>query len=800
MSDDDIPVEDADFEPQLTSNDPNERKLARRLRMERRCTMVRRVSEGLTLDESEEKTAVQQQLLKSTELLEQFVREADEYITNVRIANDSREVDRREIEGTIKEKVFKELEDEATSAQQKFDEIAAKWSVIKKYNDPLHINEDIANQKEKCDLLIKQKDAIIAMLKDELKKSENKYCMDQYKQNEDINVLSQRIEKQIGLIRKAYQKEFELIEDVVTSERQNLIDGNNKKWEELFKKQKEREIDNMNKKFQQMDQYKTTMKNLRQDFQEKFRSTKISMEKDIEELQTELERVKAVALINSEKLDYNYQILKKREDENLIIKSQQKRRLNKLHDVINNLKKKIDDYETTAKTNIKKLKDNIKQLQKNILDIEAKADHFAKVNDEKFNKVWNLNKTSCDELLHKILSTDMILHEQHMGINWISPPINILSKDMLPSYKSALSILNSNTVKVDEINAELDREKVHHTTEELDTVENYRKLLKHILKHVSDKSGFLTEKRLKEILKPYEDEDQCLVRLDQISQSLKINNPLYIDILLNYFLPYTYCPVCSGFENISSSGSRFTSTISTIMPIYNRISQTDVTHLVELDEAMLAIQQPEETINDIIMEIVSSEMVLDNKEELSHDAIENCEEIVTDIYMAELKEKKSIRRKLTCVVTERTVCQYNHPLFLSSVYVLSALKDFVKNYFDEKEKFPTTRERLSKKRLTVSRLLADNDIVQFWDCYKTAYDENRVRIWDALLQGLKNYHEILRDRKALCEEVVALRQQNQDLKKLLANYGDHNVLMNAPCSLDQNDFVFKHKQINKRRI
>jgi dynein regulatory complex protein 1 len=46
-------------------------------------------------------------------------------------------------------------------------------------------------------------------------------------------------------------------------------------------------------------------------------------------LQQELELVKMQCLMNSEKLIYNYQVLKKREEENLIVQAQQKRSINR---------------------------------------------------------------------------------------------------------------------------------------------------------------------------------------------------------------------------------------------------------------------------------------------------------------------------------------------------------------------------------------------------------------------------------------------------------------------------------------
>lgn len=46
-------------------------------------------------------------------------------------------------------------------------------------------------------------------------------------------------------------------------------------------------------------------------------------------LQQQLEQVKAICLLNKEKMEYNYQVLKKRDEESLLIRSQQKRRINK---------------------------------------------------------------------------------------------------------------------------------------------------------------------------------------------------------------------------------------------------------------------------------------------------------------------------------------------------------------------------------------------------------------------------------------------------------------------------------------
>lgn len=50
------------------------------------------------------------------------------------------------------------------------------------------------------------------------------------------------------------------------------------------------------------------MKHVILNHQEQYRTTKIQLENDIKLLQQEYETVKATCLMNSEKLDYNYQV------------------------------------------------------------------------------------------------------------------------------------------------------------------------------------------------------------------------------------------------------------------------------------------------------------------------------------------------------------------------------------------------------------------------------------------------------------------------------------------------------------
>ena len=67
-------------------------------------------------------------------------------------------------------------------------------------------------------------------------------------------------------------------------------------------------------------------------------ATKIKLETDVQILEQQLQSMRASYQLNQEKLEYNFKILKKRDDENTITNSQQKRRLTRLQDNLNNLR------------------------------------------------------------------------------------------------------------------------------------------------------------------------------------------------------------------------------------------------------------------------------------------------------------------------------------------------------------------------------------------------------------------------------------------------------------------------------
>lgn len=128
---------------------------------------------------------------------------------------------------------------------------------------------------------------------------------------------------------KAYRRELSLINDAMDSERKMLLENLSEKWEAMYKKLREDSLVGLDRRKEIMREYEEEMKRVVIEHQEEFRAQKISFELEIQKLQQEVQNTKALCFMNVEKLDYSYAVLKRREDENVIVKNQQKRRINK---------------------------------------------------------------------------------------------------------------------------------------------------------------------------------------------------------------------------------------------------------------------------------------------------------------------------------------------------------------------------------------------------------------------------------------------------------------------------------------
>lgn len=153
--------------------------------------------EGERTEEEIEQTAVEKQIDQSWETLQKKINIGDEYISNVRVAADCREVRRRKELIAEQKRQSSKLESEANAAEDMFQKVSANWHMLSISTDPLHIDNGLQQQKIKCDELLKRKNDLIDALDNELKFKDVKYAKEERLMKEDLRSMVDRIDKQV---------------------------------------------------------------------------------------------------------------------------------------------------------------------------------------------------------------------------------------------------------------------------------------------------------------------------------------------------------------------------------------------------------------------------------------------------------------------------------------------------------------------------------------------------------------------------------------------------------------------------
>ncbi|XP_036191018.1 dynein regulatory complex protein 1 [Myotis myotis] len=529
--------------PSINSDNPQERIQARRLRIAARLEARRREALGEYLDGKKESEEDQSKSYKQKEesrlKLAKLLLYGTELVTNIQVATDIRETHRRVEEEELKRQRLEKLENEVKTSQDKFDDITAKWeeSIHKKI--PQELWEMLNSQQVHCAGLIEDKNKLISELQQELKIKDDQYVKDLKKQSEDICVLLERMEEQVKTVMKTFRQELNHIEKAFEVERQELLSSNKKKWERALQAHNAKELEYLMNRLKKVEDYEKQLSKQRIWDSEEYNMIKIKLEQDVQILEQQLQQMKATYQLNQEKLEYNFQVLKKRDEESTMIRSQQKRKMNRLHDVLNNLRSKYAKQIKQFQEENQSLTSDYKRLVIQFKELQKAMRHFVLIDEEKFWDFWVMNEEEAKGLISKALDVDRIIHTQHLGLPWTAPDFWFL-KNVGPLFqqqqKSATQILEEVLMQTEEEGSE-------EADQELESYLDLPKQVsasttRKILMLLCDESGFLIESKLLSLLQPLEKSECYLLRLDAIFSALGIESEDDLYKLVNFFLKY----------------------------------------------------------------------------------------------------------------------------------------------------------------------------------------------------------------------------------------------------------------------
>nr|XP_038968411.1 dynein regulatory complex protein 1 isoform X1 [Rattus norvegicus] len=574
------------------------------------------------------------------------------------------------------------------------------------------------NQQVHCAGLVEDKNKLISELQQELKIKDDQYVKDLKKQSEDITVLLERMEEQVKSVMKNFRQELNYIEKAFESERQELLTTNKKKWERALQAHNAKELEYLINRMKRVEDYEKQLNRQRVWDCEEYNSIKIKLEQDVQILEQQLQQMKATYQLNQEKLEYNFQVLKKRDEESTVIKSQQKRKLNRLHDILNNLRTKYSKQIKQFQEDNQSLTSDYKRLVTQFKDLQKAIRHFIIIDQDKFREIWLMNEAEAKELAQRAFDVDKIIHSQHLGLPWKIPNFWFLNNvgpiSLQQQQKSVTQILEELLLQSEDEGTETAMSEDESYMDLPNQVS--AKTTKKILVLLCDESGFLIESKLLSLLLPLEKSECYLLRLDAIFSALGIESEDDLYKMVNFFLRFKAHHLSSAQVSISThSNAERTSLVSALQHM-SLMSQTD-----RRSSASKSDGDPTE---------LEDQQGSDNGSLMGR----------------ELVEQEDL----------------SSPMFIHPNDVLKILDAFVTGLKKPKDARPV--QRLKKD---TRNNLKDTE---YWESLAMVIPFSKQNLWDALFKALEKYYLVLTQRAKLLMENDSLEQQNAEMQSLLQQY------------------------------
>ncbi|KAJ3606910.1 hypothetical protein NHX12_026426 [Muraenolepis orangiensis] len=382
---------------------------------------------NLGVSEEKRKKSRQQVELSQARVMN-LLSDGMELITNVKVAADAKESQRRTDLREARRLQVEKLESEARSGMEKFEEITKGWGQAK--------------TKLKC-------------------------------QTKEVDLLIERMEEQMESLTRARRQELEQVEKEYEEERKILLTGNTSKWEQAAMARETKESERMTQRRSKTEEYETMLQKLSLEGIEEYNLTKDMLE---------WKQQPKYGQLTQEKQEYNIQVLKEREKDDILFIIRQKRKNARLYDIMSSLKVQV-----AAEEEAKRLDDDSRHRQQR-RHAQKTNWHFEAVDGKRLRDLWQMNEEEVRELAERALDIDRLLYAAGAGrAGEVSP----------------------GTVK-------------------------------RLLQLLCDEAGFLVESQLLKLLTPLDKDSQSFIKLDSIFSALGIRSQDDVYRLAEFFSNYRH--------------------------------------------------------------------------------------------------------------------------------------------------------------------------------------------------------------------------------------------------------------------
>ncbi|CAH8616056.1 unnamed protein product [Heterobilharzia americana] len=786
-----------DLGPSVDSDDIEQRIAARRLRIKSRLELLKSDPNTTTAKENTHNIGLgRSQLEQSSQRIAKLIHDGDSFVTNIRVACDARENLKRAEDHDINQIRIQNLESDAANSLELFNKLLDK-------------------QKELCTHLIAEKNKLINELNLEVKAKDDHYVRELKKRTEDIDLLAERMESQIKAMQRMYREEIIAIENAFLEQREKLINEQNSEWEMLMKEIRQKQINYLKQHGEQVFEYEKELNNLLTKYSEEYNALKISLGSEVETLESHLQKLKSTYQLNLEKLEYNFQVLKRRDEENTVIKSNQKRKITRLQDTLNNLHIKSVKQEKQYSAENEQLSEDYKKRMENYRSLQKKAKLLIDSERRNFRDIWIMNEENLKKSANRLLDAHRIITEQQLGLTW-SPPDTSFMCNIGPITESANKIIcKPPAVIAMELAMKSDVKKIHDPQDGIseNTIPKSLKevspeIVQQFLHLLCYEPEFLIDEKMKRILKPLGHEEGLLLRLDTILTVLGVQTEKDLDDLFTYFIKNN---THLSLENEPIYGKQFLYTEEKTHPEGIPSTITEETNQIhEVNEIDSLIQDELFNKNEIKptesrCSIKTEQVIGQQDEESTHhsktngssicqEAIEcvsnitchdGSDESILNVNNENIQSKWSLISPINVIdaIHQFTEDMHRHELQdgVKSIGQPIQSEDTEENFLLSKQKISALNTCDCKKESshfneTDTDIRDDSYDSEYWKKYEQCIiTKEWESVWDSLYVAMERYYNILKYRAKLIHDTEGLRKQNAELRHLLEQYMNSKV-------------------------
>jgi len=344
-------------------------------------------------------------------------------ITDVKFKNEKHERDRRDLDDYQRQQRGQTIQNEAIESSKQNAALEMRWAALREIDEYESLYKQIVEQKDSFQKILDSKNGLIAMFKDDLRKKDDDYRKMLKDQGEDVELTIHNMRQQFYQLRDMYLGELNEVENKYDQDRGDLLRNNKGEIDKKSNRHAELEKKIVEDREATEKRNMDEIEKLRIDYAKSYADKKISMETEIQNLEKCLEDMKALYLLNTEKLDYNFKVLKEKDEENTILTNILK---NKKRNYSNRLTKARNDYkeiDRKFKHENKSLTEEYKRITRQFKELQNKFKHFEKADKDRYEEIKKMNEAEIQELKEKIVKCDKTVHIQQLGMQWTPPSL-----------------------------------------------------------------------------------------------------------------------------------------------------------------------------------------------------------------------------------------------------------------------------------------------------------------------------------------------------------------------------------------